>query len=393
MASSGATDTILQGLQEVARTPLAEAFTVPPAIYSSADVHRLERQRIFAVDWQCPGLAADIPAPGDYITFAINDQPFFSIRGNDGLIRSFSNVCLHRMMTLLRDRGNCRRIVCPYHAWTYDIEGRVIGAGHMGHRDPDFDKKGYRLPELRTELWHGWIYVTLSPDTPPVQSLLQELEPEIARYGLADYRSVARQDHVWRTNWKLLTENFMEGYHLPVAHRETVGAWMPIDSVVFPDKVHAAFTWQTFAKDENAKYGRAHPSNTRLEGKWRHTTVMPTVFPCHMYVLAPDHMWYLSLRPKGIDEVHVRFGLALAPEVYTALGDGRDKWLEELISFFDKVNAEDKFVVEGIAEGSRSPLAKSGPLSWLERELHDFARYLDLRLNGASSQSLREAAE
>ncbi len=185
----------------------------------------------------------------------------------------------------------------------------------------------------------------------------------------------------------------MEGYHLPVAHRETVGAWMPIDTVLFPEKVHQAFTWQTFEKDENAKYGRAHPANTRLEGKWRHTTVMPTVFPCHMYVLAPDHMWYLSLRPKNVEEVHVRFGLALAPEVHDALGDGREQWLTEVIAFFDKVNGEDRFVVEGIAEGSRAPLARSGPLSWLEREIHDFARYLDHRLNGQPAQSLREAAE
>jgi len=257
----------------------------------------------------------------------------------------------------------------------------VIGAGHMGHRDPEFDKKGYRLPELRTEVWQGWIYVTLNAGAPPVAQLLADLAPEVERYGLPHYVSVARQDHVWRTNWKLLTENFMEGYHLPVAHRATVGAWMPVDSVTFPKERFEAFTWQTFTKDEHAKYGRAHPNNTRLKDEWRYTTIMPTVFPCHMYVLAPDHMWYLSLRPNGADEVHVRFGLALAPEVYEALGDTRPAWLAEVIAFFDKVNAEDKFVVEGIAVGSRAPLAKPGPLSWLEREVHDFARYLDRRLN------------
>ena len=123
---------------------------------------RLEAERIFATDWLCPGLADDIPNPGDYITYAINDQPIFVIRGKDGMIRSFSNVCLHRMMKLLDSNGNCGRITCPYHGWTYDTEGRVIGAGHMGKRDPEFDKKGYRLPELKTEIWHGWIYVTLN---------------------------------------------------------------------------------------------------------------------------------------------------------------------------------------------------------------------------------------
>ena len=384
---------LLDGLAAVARSSIEEAFTIPPAIYSDPRIHTLERERIFATDWQCPGLAADIPKPGDYITFTINEQPFFSIRGKDGGVRSFSNVCLHRMMTLVKDRGSCSRIVCPYHGWTYDTDGKVIGAGHMGHRDPEFDKKGYRLPELRTELWQGWIYVTLNAKAPPVAKLLKNLEPEVARYGLTDYISVAHQDHLWATNWKLLTENFMEGYHLPVAHRETVGAWMPVDSVIFPKDQHDAFTWQTFTKDEHAKYGRAHPDNTRLKDEWRYTTLMPTVFPCHMYVLAPDHMWYLSLRPKGPDHVHVRFGLALAPEVHAALGDTRPQWLAEVITFFDKVNAEDKFVVEGIHVGSRAPLAKPGPLSWLEREVHDFARYLDQRLNGRPTKSVKVAAE
>ena len=384
---------ILEGLHQVAVSTLDEAFTVPPAIYGDPEIAGLETERIFKAEWLCAGLAADIPNPGDYITWEIAGQPIFVIRGQDGGIHAYANVCLHRMMTLLRDRGNCRRITCPYHGWTYDTEGRVIGAGHMKGRDPEFDKKGYRLPEIRSEIWQGWIYVTLNAAAPSVASLLAELEPGVARYRLDKYVSVALQDHLWNTNWKLLTENFMEGYHLPVAHRETVGAWMPVDSVKFPDKVHDTFTYQTFEKDETAKYGRAHPDNTHLEGKWRYTTVMPTVFPTHMYVLAPDHMWYLSLRPEDIDHVHVRFGLAVAPEAYAALEDRRQEWLDTTLAFFDKVNAEDKFVVEGIHRGSSSPLARPGPFSWLEREIHDFAGYLDRRLNGDARAASRIAAE
>ena len=384
---------ILEGLHQVAVSTLDEAFTVPPAIYGDPEIAGLETECIFKAEWLCAGLAADIPNPGDYITWEIAGQPIFVIRGQDGGIHAYANVCLHRMMTLLRDRGNCRRITCPYHGWTYDTEGRVIGAGHMKGRDPEFDKKGYRLPEIRSEIWQGWIYVTLNAAAPSVASLLADLEPGVARYRLDKYVSVALQDHLWNTNWKLLTENFMEGYHLPVAHRETVGAWMPVDSVKFPDKVYDTFTYQTFEKDETAKYGRAHPDNTHLEGKWRYTTVMPTVFPTHMYVLAPDHMWYLSLRPGDIDHVHVRFGLAVAPEAYAALGDRRQEWLATTLAFFDKVNAEDKFVVEGIHRGSSSPLARSGPFSWLEREIHDFAGYLDRRLNGDARAASRIAAE
>jgi choline monooxygenase len=371
----------LKTLATVAASPFSQADTIPPMLYSSEDVHQLEKERIFAKEWVCPGLAADLPNPGDYITFSINDQPVLTLRGEDGVVRSFSNVCLHRMMPLVEGRGSCgRKLVCPYHAWTYDPQGKVIGAGHMGGRDPAFDKKQYRLPEIRTEIWEGWVYVTLNPDAPSVASLLAPLLPVVKNYGMESYIPVIHQDHTWATNWKLLNENFMEGYHLPVAHKATVGAWFPVEDTVFPEAVHDAFTYQTFTKDENARYGRAHPSNTRLQGSERFTSILPTIFPTHMYVLAPDHLWYLSLRPEGTGHVHLRFGIALAPEVHEALGEGRDAWVKELADFFDRVNAEDKFVVEGIYQGSKAPYASRGPLSWLEREIHDFARYLAKRL-------------
>ena len=119
---------------------------------------------------------------------------------------------------------------------------------------------------------------------------------------------------------------------------------------------------------------------------------MPTVFPCHMYVLAPDHLWYLSLRPEGVGEVKVRFGVALAPEVQAELDD-RDPWLTELMDFFDRVNAEDRFLVEGIFSAIRSRFAQPGPLSWLEREIHDFQRYLARRLTDGAALGASEAAE
>jgi phenylpropionate dioxygenase-like ring-hydroxylating dioxygenase large terminal subunit len=369
---------LLDGLRAVAASAANGASTIPPGLYHSEEIHALELEQIFRKEWLCPGLAAEIPKPGDYITFSIAGQPVFCVRGRDGHVRTFSNVCLHRMMILLEGSGNRSRIVCPYHAWTYDTQGRVIGAGHM-ERSAGFDKSTLCLPELRTEIWHGWIYVTLDPLAPSMAERLAGLDPVVARYGMDRYIPVVRQDHVWNTNWKLLNENFMEGYHLPVAHKATVGAWFPVEDTEFPEAVFDGFTYQTFTKDENATYGRAHPHNTTLEGRWRHTSILPTVFPTHMYVLAPDHLWYLSLRPKGVGQVHVRFGIALAPEVHGALSDV-DAFLAPMVAFFDKVNAEDRFVVEGIFEGARSPLARAGRLSWLEREIHDFARYLAKRL-------------
>ncbi len=374
-------DDVMRALRETAIRPMEEAISLPPMLYWRDDVAALETERIFRRDWVCAGLAAELPEVGDYLSFSIAGEPIFCIRDPAGAIRSFSNVCRHRMMRLVDGHGRARRIVCPYHAWTYDLGGRLVGAPHM-KGSATFDRGTICLPAIRTEVWQGWIYVTLNAEAEPLETLLNPLEDVVGRYDMAGYVPVLRQDHVWQTNWKLLTENFMEGYHLPVAHKATVGAWFPVEETRFSEETFEAFTYQTFVKTAAAKFGLAHPDNTRLEGDWRHRSVMPTVFPCHMYVLAPDHLWYLSLRPRGVGEVDVRFGAAIAPEVHDSFDDPK-AWLTETEAFFDMVNAEDRMVVEGIALGARSSLAIPGPLCWLEREIHDFQQYLARRLMNA----------
>jgi phenylpropionate dioxygenase-like ring-hydroxylating dioxygenase large terminal subunit len=335
-------------------------------------------ERIFKREWTCPGLAAEIPNAGDYITFSIGDQALYVIRGVDNQIRTFSNVCRHRLMTLVEGRGNKRKVVCPYHAWTYDSTGRLIGAGHM-QKTEGFKKEDICLPQIRTEIWEGWIYVTLDSHAESVAKRLAELAPLVERFDMIGYVPVIQQDHVWDTNWKLLCENFLEGYHASFVHQQTVGAGFSVEKTEFPDTVHDAFTYQLFSKDEKAKFGRAHPDNKRLEGKWRHTSVLAFAYPTHLYSLAPDYLWYLSLRPHGTGQVHVRIGVAIAPEVLAASED-RDELVGTLTTFFDQANEEDRIVVEGIYRGSQSPLAESGPLSWLERSIYDFMGYLARKL-------------
>nr|MBX2826334.1 (2Fe-2S)-binding protein [Gammaproteobacteria bacterium] len=171
----------------------------------------------------------------------------------------------------------------------------------------------------------------------------------------------------------------MEGYHLPVAHKATVGAHFPTDKTQFPERSDPAFTYQYFIKSDGAPMGTAHADNKRLIGEQRNMSLMPTIFPSHMYVLAPDHLWYLSLQPDETDHVHIRFGLALAPEVLAASSD-RDALVSEAVAFLDRVNEEDRVVVEGIFKGSKAPLTTPGPLSWLERENHEFTQYLARRM-------------
>ena len=372
-------DEVLTSLKKLAATPLEAATAPPKAIYTLPDITAHEMDRIFASEWLCAGRANELPNPGDYMAFECGAQPLIIIRGADGALSARSNICRHRMMRLIEGRGNTRKFTCPYHAWTYNLEGQLVGAAYMD-RTTCFNKSDIQLPAVRCEEYLGWIYVCLDPDVEPVAHMLADLTEKLLPYNMQDYVTIFTEDHVWDTNWKCLTENFMEGYHLPVAHRDTVGGHFPVEETQFDGRgSFPYFTSQLFVKTGTAPVGTAHPDNTSLNGKWRNISVMPTVFPSHMYVLAPDHLWYLALQPDGPGRTRIRYGAALAPEVLAAQSDP-ETYIAETKTFLDAVQLEDKNVVEGIFAGAKAPLSSPGPLSWLERENHEFTQYLARRL-------------
>lgn len=370
---------ILEELQVLAARPLEEATAPPKALYTSPDILALEQAHIFDKSWQCAGRADEIPAVGDYMCVELGPQPVIVIRAQDGAIHARANVCRHRMMRVAEGRGNTLKFTCPYHAWTYNLQGDLVAAPHM-ERTSCFDTAELGLLPVRCEIFQGWIYLTLDQDLPSVADQLAPLEPLIERYQQQDYVTIFSEEHVWNTNWKCLTENFMESYHLPVAHRSTVGAHFTVsENDISESGLFETFTYQTFTKSEGAPVGRAHDDNNRLEGRWRHTSVMPTIFPSHMYVLAPDHLWYLALQPDGPGRTRIRYGAALAPEVLAASND-REALIAEKKAFLDRVQIEDQHVVEGMFKGATSPLGTPGPLSWMEAENHQFTQYLARRL-------------
>ena len=140
----------LQALSDTAARPFSDARSMPPEIYTSADVQAVELERLFRREWICVGRASAIAEPGTYLTYEIAGQPVIIVRDRTGNVRAFSNVCLHRMSVLLEGRGRTSVIVCPYHAWSYGLDGALLAAPHM-ERTPGFCKADYRLPELRTE--------------------------------------------------------------------------------------------------------------------------------------------------------------------------------------------------------------------------------------------------
>jgi len=368
----------VEALRAGAQAPFDDARAMHPSVYTAPELLARERERIFAHEWICVGRASVVANPGDYLTCEIADQPIVVLRDLDGVLRALSNVCLHRMSVLLKGTGRSRSIVCPYHAWTYNLDGTLRAAPQMDHPS-GFCREAYRLPELRVETWRGWIYVTLDPSRPPVAEHFAELDALIARYGMEDYVETFREEHVWDTNWKILAENFMESYHLPMLHHATVGPHSRIEEMECPPG-RAAFNYHWITKDATLPIGNAHPDNRKLEGDWRRTVALLAIYPTQLVSLTPGYFWYLLLSPRGVGRVHMVFGGGLAPEF---IRDPRGvEYMATLKSLLDAVNAEDRRGVEDVFRGVRAPLARPGHLSYLERPNYDFARYLAAKLTG-----------
>jgi choline monooxygenase len=364
-------------LLEAAGRPFTDARAMPPGVYTSADFLAREMEAIFAREWVCVGRSSRLAEVGDYLTYELAGQPVVVLRDKEGL-RAFSNVCLHRMSTLLEGTGNRRAIVCPYHAWTYGLDGRLRGAPFMSETT-GFCKEDYALPAIRCEEWLGWIYITLDKDRPSVASALGGLEAMIAPYQMENYVECFRETHVWDTNWKVLAENFMESYHLPVCHADTVGGHSKLEEMECPPGL-AAFNYHWITKEASLAIGNAHPDNTRLEGRWRKTTALLALYPSHLITLTPGYFWYLSLHPRGPGQVEILFGGGLSPEF---MADPRaDDYVTSLKSLLDAVNLEDRGCTEKVFRGLSADAARAGHLSYLERPIYDFMHYIAERVGG-----------
>ncbi len=372
MSEHDRTLTPIEELRQTVAVPFAQARSMPKSVYTSPEFAAEERAHIFARDWLCAGRADALPNPGDYLTMQISGEPVIVLRDAAGTLRAMSNVCRHRMSTLLEGRGNTRSIVCPYHAWTYNLDGTLRGAPAMA-LNAAFCKDQISLPEIRCEVWLGWVMVTLNPDLPAPHARLAGVEDLIGSYHMENYREAFREEFHWATNWKVLAENFMESYHLPVCHAGTIGGHVDLLKMTCPEGL-PAFNYHYIIKNDALDLTLAHPDNTVLQGEARRTTWLLSIYPSLMITLSPGYFWYLSLTPDGPGHVNVVFGGGLAPE-FVADPQAQDSFAR-LKTLLDAVNVEDKGCVERVYRGLCAQMSAPGPLSHLERPNYDFARYI-----------------
>ncbi len=356
--------------------PFNQAHAMPKSVYTSPEFLAQEQKHIFADDWLSAGRADALPNPGDYLTMEIAGEPIIVLRDRDGALRAMSNVCRHRMSTLLKGRGNTKSIVCPYHAWTYNLDGSLRGAPAMTLNE-GFCKDQIALPKIRCQEWLGWIMVSMNPDAPDPYEQLKDVENLVGYLDMASYRETFRETFRWATNWKVLAENFMESYHLPVCHAGTIGGTVDLLKMTCPEG-SPAFNYHYIYKNDTIPLSLAHPENTRLTGDQRRITWLLSVYPALLITLTPGYFWYLCLTPDGPGHVNVLFGGGMAAD-WCEDPKAAD-YLTTIKALLDDVNIEDKECVEKVYAGISAGLSSPGPLSHLERPNFEFAQYISSRI-------------
>ncbi|WP_353473294.1 SRPBCC family protein [Salipiger sp. H15] len=352
--------------------PFESAQAMPVSVYTSEDFLALEQAHVFAKSWLCAGRVDALKAPGDYLTMEIAGEPIVVLRDRDGALRALSNVCRHRMSVLLEGRGNVRTITCPYHAWSYNLDGSLRGAPAM-ELNTGFCKESTRLPPVRCTDWKGWIMVTLDPGLPEPGETLKEVDDLVGYLRMEDYVETFREEHRWDTNWKILAENFMESYHLPMCHGGTIGGAVDLRKMTCPEGFEG-FNYHHILKDDSIALSIAHPGNTELQGEERYRTWLLAVYPSLLITLTPGYFWYLSLTPDGPGHVRILFGGGLHPD-FIADPEAAAHF-DALKGLLDAVNDEDRGCTERVWKGMQSRFAAPGALSHLERPNYEFARWI-----------------
>ncbi|MEX0301516.1 MAG: aromatic ring-hydroxylating dioxygenase subunit alpha [Leisingera sp.] len=374
-------DDLLDAVKRNAALPDELAEATPPQVYTSPEFLELELDEIFNHEWFCVGREDEYENPGDYRATTIGRDPVVVLRDRDGVLRAMSNVCRHRMATLLEGSGNIRgRISCPYHAWTYNLDGQLIGAAHM--RD-NFNKKDVCLPQFQVEVWQGWVYVSLDPGASPLGPRLAGLSERLANYQLPKYRTLFRAEEIWDTNWKILVQNFTEGYHLFVAHAETIEPAMPTR---LANAMHggAAYSLYEQGRIPGKSYERnsdMQVDNPLLTGEEREKAVLSAIFPCHVMSVVAERTFWLSLQPYGTDRVKVFWGADYYPGAVPDDPEERAAYAAELKAGFDLINDEDKPIIGAIAQNAKALAAAPGRLSPKERTVWYFQQYLAAQLS------------
>ncbi len=374
------------------------ARTPPGTVYVDEGVFRQELEKLFFRHWLNVGHLSQIPNVGDFFTREVGPESLLFVRGSDGMARGFYNVCRHRGTRIVTDaRGEkLRSIVCPYHAWTYSTEGKLVGAPHTDALE-DFDKEDFGLYPVRTDTWGGFLWANLDPRAEPLRDAIAPLIARTARWDVDRLRLGAKHDYEVNANWKILAENYSECYHCAPIHpglnRVTPyftgdnDAWMSRGKGV--STVNGGF--QTFAGDFTSMTVTGYTKRPPLKGMTaddRKRIYYWVVFPNMFFSMHPDYLMVHRDWPQSPSRSRIECEWYFDPETMAA----PDFDPSDAVDMWDEINRQDWAVCERTQLGVGSRAWSRGRYSEQEPLVHDLDKAYTERMAGAADLSVKRVA-
>lgn len=357
-----------QALDEVLRRG-AGGCMLPAGAYLDDAVLAWERRHLLGATWACAGRSADLAEPGARRAVAVAGEGLLVVRGADGRLRAFCNVCRHRGSELLACGATAAggAITCPYHAWSYELDGRLRATPRF-RPPPGFARGDHGLVPVRAEEWHGWAFVDLSGGAPPFADHVGDLEGLVAPYGCAGLVVAATSAYELAANWKLPVENFHECYHCPSIHPELCRVSPPASGdnldrpgLWFGGTMDLADGAATMSLDGRSG-GRALPG---LGERERRTVLYVQVFPNLLLSLHPDYVLAHRVEPLTAATTRVECQWLVPP------GVDDPSWA---VDFWDLTNRQDWAACEAVQRGVASMGYRPGPFSATEDAVAAFVR-------------------
>src|SRR5687767_11926031 len=351
------------------------AVGLPAWIYHDPDFFELEKRSIFRTSWQLVCHSNDMPGPGDYHCFDLLGESIVSVRARDGQIRSFHNVCRHRASRLLDGpKGRCPgRITCPYHAWTYSLEGRLVGVPHR-ETFRNFDPGQHGLAAIEHEIFMGFIFVRFEPGLPSVREMAAPYVDELAAYRMEELIPQGRVTLRPRSvNWKNVADNYSDGMHIPVAHpglTRLFGRSYAIEAQDWIDKMSGVLQEKVSSNWSERLYQKVLPPVVHLPAQRQRLWTYFKLWPNVAFDIYPDQIDFMQFIPVSPTQTMIREIAYVHPDSRREMRAAR--YLNWRIN--RQVNVEDKALIERVQAGMASSSYCVGPLSENEVCLRSFAR-------------------
>ena len=379
---------LLESLQQTAALTPQEATSMPPEAFTSEALLELERERIFSKEWICVGREDELSTPGDFFTSEVNQVPIIITRNRDGKLQALVNVCRHRMGRVAKGEGKTRVLTCPYHSWSYDLDGKLLNAPKM--EDKQFDRSKFGLHQLRLEVWLGFVFVNMDADAEPLAPRLEPLKESLKNFRVEQMNVISKETTIWKTNWKVLCENFLEVYHSESVHRNTLYAIGGAETARPGDRGDD-YNFYLFGPHDVERIGDADISeivnpgvlveNSDLTDFERVHSPIGCIYPNLLVAVSWFGGAYFTAQPLSTGELRVEMG-HFGP--VTGLPFNSEKAHEfALKKLNDLSTIEDRVMVEDVYRSAQSGYGKPGPLhSKHEETIAHFIRYLSRKLTG-----------